>query len=210
MTPNRREDEDETQADSERGMLDSTIVVLERARDGDLAARREMLTRTIEPLRRWTRGKLPGFARASANTDDIVQDVVVRALQTLPRFEYTTAGAVLAYLRTSVRNRVTDEIRKVSRRGIECEVTEIVDESYSPLEELILREQSERYVAALRLLRPNERMLLILRLEQRLPFDEIARRLHKSSANSVRVACSRALKRLAQLLKLDPSGGVTR
>jgi RNA polymerase sigma-70 factor (ECF subfamily) len=190
--------------------FDSTIVVFEQAREGNLAARRELLIRTLDPLRRWARGLLPRFARAEANTDDIVQDVVVRALQALPRFEYSTAGAVLAYLRTSVRNRIADEIRKVSRRGVAQELVEVADDAISPLEELVLRERSERYIAALRSMRPNDRLLLILRLEQRLSFEEIARRLRKSTASSARIAFGRALKRLGQHLEIEFSSAVKR
>jgi RNA polymerase sigma factor (sigma-70 family) len=190
--------------------FDSTIVVFEQAREGSLAARRELLTRTMDPLRRWARGLLPRYARAEANTDDIVQDVVLRALKALPRFEYNTAGAVLAYLRTSVRNRIADEIRKVARRGVPQELVEVVDDRVSPLEELILRERSERYIAALRAMRPNDRLLLILRLEQRLSFDEIARRLRKSTATSARIAFGRALKKLGQHLEIQAASTVKR
>jgi RNA polymerase sigma factor (sigma-70 family) len=153
---------------------------------------------------------LPGYARAGANTEDIVQDVVVRALQGLPRFEYTTAGAVLAYLRTSVKNRITDEVRQSVRRGVSEELVDTPDDSYSPLEELILRERSARYVAALRALRPDERLLLILRLEQRLAFDEIARRVQRPNANAARVAFNRALKRLAGHLQIEIPPAVRR
>lgn len=190
--------------------LDSTIVVLDRARGGDLAARRELLTRTIGPLRRWAHRLLPKYARASASTEDIVQDVVVRALQGLPRLEYTTVGSILAYLRASVRNRITDEIRQSRRRGAGEELVELPDESYSPLEELILRERSERYVSALRRLRPDDRLLLILRLEQRMSFDDIAQRVQKPNANAARVAFARALKKLAAELQIEAPPAVKR
>jgi RNA polymerase sigma-70 factor (ECF subfamily) len=201
---------DERPALAEPPSLDSTIVVLDRARGGDIGARQELLARTIGPLRRWAHRMLPGYARAGANTEDIVQDVVVRALQGLPRFEYTTAGAVLAYLRTSVRNRITDEVRQSVRRGVSEELVDTPDDSYSPLEELILRERSARYVAALRALRPDERLLLILRLEQRLAFDEIARRVQRPNANAARVAFNRALKRLAGHLQIEIPPAVKR
>lgn len=177
---------------------DSSIDLLGRAREGDSIAARALLERTVGPLKQWARGRLPSYARASANTDDVVQDVVVRALTHLDRFEHRTVGGLQAYLRESVRNRIRDEIRVVSRRGVPAELPEsLVDDSYSPLEQAILQERSERYLEGLRTLKPEDRLAIIFRLEHRHSFAEIAERLGKSTPDAARMAVSRAVKRLA-------------
>jgi RNA polymerase sigma-70 factor, ECF subfamily len=191
--------------------FESTITVLERARRGDQHATLILLERTIAPLRRWARGRLPGFARGGANTEDIVQDVVVRALARIKQFEHRTVDALQLYLRESVRNRIRDEIRRVVRRGVPEELPDdLAEDTHSPMEQMILREGSERYLFALRKLKPADRMAIIYRLEHRYRFDEIARRMGKASPDAARVAVSRALKRLATELELPPQAPVRR
>ena len=183
--------------------FDSSLDVMARAKAGDLSAARVLIERTVGPLKQWARRRLPGYARAGANTDDIVQDAVVRALARVDRVEYRTVDALQAYLRQSVRNRIKDEIRQVTRRGIAEELPEsLQDDTYSPLEELILKERSERYLTALRTLRPEDRLAIIFRLEHRRSFDAIAQKLGKATPDAARMAVSRALKRLANALNL--------
>jgi RNA polymerase sigma-70 factor (ECF subfamily) len=190
---------------------DSTLDVLERAKQGDGSAARVLIERTLGPLRRWARGRLPFYARAGANTEDVVQDAVLRALARVDHFEHRTVDGMQAYLRESVRNRIRDEVRRVTRRGVGEELPEALhDHGYSPLEQLILKERSERYLAALRTLKPNDRMAIIFRLEHHYSFDEIAQKLGKSTPDAARMAVTRAVKRLADAIgvsgQVTPSG----
>ncbi len=189
--------------DTEPPRFESTLTVLERARDGDPDAALVLLERTVAPLRRWAKGRLPAFARAGADTEDVVQDVVVRALGGIKRFEHRTVDALQAYLRESVRNRIRDEIRRVMRRGVGEQLPDdLPADSHSPVEQMILREGSERYLLALRKLKPRDRIAIIYRLEHRYRFDEIASRMGKTSPDAARMAVSRALKRLTAELEL--------
>jgi RNA polymerase sigma factor (sigma-70 family) len=169
-----------------------------------------LFERTLGPLRRWARGRLPFYARAGANTEDVVQDAVVRALGHLDTFEHRTVGGLQAYLRQSVRNRIRDEVRRVSRRGVGEELPEALhDHGHSPLEQLILKERSERYLAALRTLKPNDRLAIIFRLEHRYSFEDIARKMGKSSPDAARMTVTRAVRRLADAIGIadvTPSG----
>ena len=193
---------DAPRADADR--YESTITILDRARRGDSNATMVLLERTVAPLRRWARGRLPDFARGGADTEDVVHDVVVRAIAGIKRFEHRTVDALQFYLREGVRNRIRDEIRRVSRRGVTEELPDdIAEKGATPLERLILQEGSERYLEALRRLRPGDRIAIIYRLEHSFGYDEIAKRLDKSTADAARVAVSRALKRLAAELGLE-------
>lgn len=191
----------------EDGESDSSLDILERARQGDGQAARVMIERTVGPLKRWARGRLPDYARDNADTGDVVQDAVMRALGRLDSFEHRTVDGLQAYLRESVRNRIRDEVRRVSRRGVAEELPESLhDHGYSPLEALILKERSERYLAALRTLKPDDRLAIIFRLEHHHSFEEIARRLGKPSPDAARMAVSRAVKRLADAIGVTRSG----
>jgi RNA polymerase sigma factor (sigma-70 family) len=185
--------------------FESSITILERARRGDENATMVLLERTVAPLRRWAHGRLPGFARAGADTEDVVQDVVVRALAGIKRFEHRTVDALQFYLRESVRNRIRDEIRRVSRRGVTEELPpDLTEKGETALERLILREGSERYLEALRKLKPSDRIAIIYRLEHGFGYEEIARRLGKATPDAARMAVTRALTRLAAELGLEP------
>lgn len=197
-------------ASSAEHPVDSTVEVLRRAHAGEQAALWTLLERTLGPLRRWAGGRLPRYAREYANTEDVVQDVAVRAFGGLRRFKFRTLDDVRAYLRESVRNRIRDEIRKVMRRGsMEPLPAQVAEDRMSPLELVILNEDTERYMRALRQLKPAQRLLLVHRLEHRRSFDEIARLTNKPTANAARVAVGRAMDRLAEILAAPPAGPLT-
>ena len=87
---------------SRRGFLGAEALVkrLGRAcRAGDQRARERLVSRFLPILRNWATGRLPGGARDLAETDDLVQITLVRALDHIDRFEHRGEGAFLAYLR---------------------------------------------------------------------------------------------------------------
>jgi len=179
------------------GIHDSTLQVLERAKSGDRSAARILIERALPPLRRWSRGRLPGYARAGFDTEDVVQDAIVNTLKRQPRFTHRTVEGLRAYLRTAVVNRIRDLIRGSHRRGTAVEVSEdLVGADASPLEQAILRERLDDFLAALQRLRPVDRQAIVWRVELGYSIDEIARRLGKSEAAAA-MTVSRALARLA-------------
>ncbi|MEQ1913025.1 MAG: sigma factor, partial [Vicinamibacterales bacterium] len=115
--PSPAKSSDRPDAADDATEFDSTLDVLARARTGDGEAARVLIERTVGPLRRWARGRLPYYARGGANTEDVVQDAVVKALARVDHFEHRTVDGMQAYLRESVRNRIRDEVRRVTRRG---------------------------------------------------------------------------------------------
>src|SRR5262245_60264019 len=96
--------------------LESTEDLLARVRQGDRDALDALIDRCLPALRRWARGRLPAGARGLLDTQDIVQDAMVRALDHLDTFESRHEGALQAYLRQAVINRIRDEARRVERR----------------------------------------------------------------------------------------------
>ena len=57
---------------------ESTFHLLDRARAGDQEALERLFERHVKPLQRWARGRLPRWARDLADTDDLVQDTLLR------------------------------------------------------------------------------------------------------------------------------------
>ena len=164
---------------------------------GDSHARERLVERVLPPLERWARGRLPQWARSLADTQDLVQDVVLRALPRLTSFEAQGPGALRAYLQRGVNNEVVDEIRKAKRRPVADDaLDEQVDLSPSPLEQAIRREGLEKYNAALATLKPAEQEIIRARIDRQQSYEEIAAALGKPNPNAARMAVSRAIARL--------------
>ena len=178
---------------------ESTFRLLDRARAGDKDALEQLFKRHLGPLQRWARGRLPGWARDLADTDDLVQETLAKTFRRIEGFEPRRVGALQAYLREAVLNRIRDEIRRKRRRpdiaglsGLEC------DRGESPLEQAIGREAVDRYERALTRLRPDEREAIIARVEMGYSYDELAEALGKPTPDAARKAAQRALARLAE------------
>src|SRR3954467_9138303 len=177
--------------------LDSTFDLVERAKRGDSDALNQLFARYLPSLRRWASGRLPRWSRDLMDTDDLVQETVVRAVKRLDRFESRHEGALQAYLRQAVVNRISDEIRRTKRSPGVTELDENAsDHSASPLEAAIGVEALERYEAALARLRPEEREAIVARVEMDGSYQQVAEALGKSSPGAARMAGSRGLLRL--------------
>jgi RNA polymerase sigma-70 factor (ECF subfamily) len=177
--------------------MTSTIELLDRFKRGDEDAISELVERSIPPLKRWARGRLPQWARSLAETQDLVQNAVLKALPHLKTFEAEHPGALQAYLRRAVDNHIKDEIRKVKARPVaESLSSQQLDEGPSPLEVAIGREGVERYEAALKTLRDGDQQAIIARYELQQSYEEIAIALGKPSADAARMAVIRAIQNL--------------
>jgi RNA polymerase sigma-70 factor (ECF subfamily) len=177
--------------------METTIELLTRAKTGDRSALDLLVERSLPPLRRWARGRLPQYARSLQETQDLVQNAVLRSIPRLATFEALHPGALQAFLRQAVANQIIDEIRKVKRRPEPVEVPDsLAAQGPSPLEEAIGREGMERYEAALARLKPSDREAIIARIELQQSYEEVALALGKPNANAARAAVKRAIERL--------------
>ena len=87
-------------------------------------------------------------------------------LARLDKFEPRHVGAMQAYLRMSVINRIRDEIRRVGRRPEAVELTDDApSDATSPLEAAIREEAYQRYRGALKGLRTRDREMVVARIE---------------------------------------------
>ena len=181
--------------------LSSTLDLLDRFKQGDEQAIALLVERSIPPLRRWARGRLPAWARSLEETQDLVQHALMRALPRLKDFEAHHPGALQAYLRQAVANHIRDEIRKAGRHTADTQaLANHVDPSPSPLERAVGREGVERYEAALAKLRPIDREAIIARVELQQSYEEVAIALRKPNANAARVTVARAIRNLVKAM----------
>lgn len=191
---------------ADRLVPESTFHLIERARAGDQAAVERLFARHLKPLQRWARGRLPKWARDLAETDDLVQETLLQTFRRIEDFEPRRVGALQAYLRQAVLNRIRNELR---RRGRQPEATDLddveVDDAESPLERAIGREAVERYERALQRLREEEREAIIAKVEMGYTNEELAEVLGKPTSEAARKTAHRALVRLAE--EMERAGG---
>jgi len=187
------------EASGDRPELHSSLTLLERAQSGDRAALNSLIARYLPRLQRWATGRLPRWARDMSDTQDLVQETLFQTFKRIERFESRGEGALQAYLRQAILNRIREELRRTKRRppsrGLDSAA---VDSGRSPLEEAIGREAIERYERALARLRSEDRELVIARIELGYTNREIAELVDKPTANAARMATERAVLRLAK------------
>ena len=177
---------------------ESTIELLEKVKRGDHLALELLLERHLPRLRRWASGRLPRYLRDGSDTEDLVQETVIRTLRTIEGFECRREGALQAYLRQALLNRIRDCIRQAARRPrLEAVKEESPFEGESPLEQAIGRQTAERYEAALGTLEQGEREAIVGRLELGYDYPELAAALAKPTPDAARMAVRRAVLRLA-------------
>jgi RNA polymerase sigma-70 factor (ECF subfamily) len=181
---------------------ESSFDLLQRVRDGDSDALSHLLQRYLPAMIRWARGRLPHWARDMSDTQDLVQDTVIQAMKHLDAFRPQRPGALQAYLRQALMNRIRDELRRAARRPPPIELPDTMATSApSPLEEAIGREALDQYEAALAELSENDREAIIGRVELGQSYEELAAILGKPSSEAARLAVHRAVRRLAEKMK---------
>ncbi len=121
--------------------FDTSVRLLLRAKSGDSEALDQLLRRYLPPLRRWASGRLPRWARDRFDTEDLIQETILGVLPHVEDFQPRREGALRAYMRQALLNRIRREIRRAQRRprqadvDIEDEGMALPDPAASPLEE---------------------------------------------------------------------------
>lgn len=182
--------------------LESTLMLLERARQGDVAALERLFQRHLRPLQRWARGRLPNWARDVSDTDDLVQDVLLRTFKQLDHFDHRGVGALQAYLRQAIVNRVRDELRHKGRQADLVRLGDVEPSAdASQLREAIGHETLGHYQAALQQLAPEQQEAIVARVEMGYSYEELAQVLGKPTPDAARKVAQRALVRLVETMR---------
>lgn len=132
------------------------------------------------------------------DTADLVQDTVIAVVARLDLISAEHEGALQAYLRQALANRIKDIIRRRLRRPADTDIpVDLAADQPSPLELAVGAQTLARYEAALARLRDEDRQAIIARLELQYSYAELADALGKPSPDAARVATMRAVRRLA-------------
>ena len=180
----------------------STVTLLPLAARGDRRAVEILIERMRPYLTRFGHGRLPGWARGRAETEDLVQESLIRALNHLPRFENQSIKDFRSWLHTVFRNLVTDEKRFVGRVGVAKELpTDVEDPGMTPEEQTLEQARAGVFEQAIRCLEPEDRLPIVYRLQHGYSFRDLADKLGKPSADAARMTYNRALGRFRDEVK---------
>lgn len=121
----------------------------------------------------------------------------MQTFRRLEGFDDRGRGALQAYLRQAVQNRIRDELRRIERRP----ATELDDDfpagTPSPLDAALDAERADRYKKALAALDEGDRMLIVARLEMGYSYEQLAEISGRATSEAARKALRRAVLKLA-------------
>ena len=183
---------------------ETSRALLVRAQQGDGVAAEALMARYLTRLQRWASGRVPPRARSLLDTDDLVQDALMGTFRRLDTFTPRHDGALMAYLREAVWNRLRSELRR--RRfdvAPDTEPDALPDPAPSPLERLVGHDRLERYERALASLDDDDRAAIVGRFEMAYSYAALARALERPSAEAARKVVERAVRRLTLAMSDD-------
>ncbi len=175
-----------------------------QARQGSRSAVERLFERYRPWLRRWARGRLPGWARGGEiDTSDLVHDALQRTFTRLSSFESQHAGALRAYLQQAVENRIRDRLRHATR-GLNLIMPDApvrFSDGAAPQHQKFIDEETwRRYRDGLGRLKGRDRRLIVGRAECGYSYRQLAFMERLSSADTARKAVGRALRRLVDIM----------
>jgi len=199
---------DSTSAD---GLWHDWIV---RARQGDREAFNRLARDNEGPLRSLIDLQLGEGLRSRVEVDDLLQETLLRAFQSMGRFEGETPVSLRTWLAGIAHNAVIDRARRLTakkadyRREVPLSAEpgssfggdgspELPSPSPSPSRLLRREERLDRLLGAVQTLSPDHRQVILLTLVERLPPPEVAQRMARS-AKAVSMLLLRAMQALRE------------
>jgi RNA polymerase sigma-70 factor (ECF subfamily) len=163
------------------------------------------------------RTSLSGKLRAKLGASDIVQETLLKAYARFDQFRGHTEADLLAWLRRILARTVANVVRgygATAKRELarERSLEQVLDRSSQALGHLIAapgtspsraaqrRDLRLSMADALATLEPDHREVIVLRNFEELEWEEVARRMNRSSG-AVRMLWLRALKRLGPIVE---------
>src|SRR4051794_17200160 len=191
-------------------------VMLQQARDGDPAALGPLLELYRRYLTLLARVQIGQRLQGKVDEEDLVQETFLEAHRNFPRFQGTSEGQLVCWLRQILATKLATLLRHyLGTQGrdvrLEREIEDAFDRSSilldrglvavqsSPSQQAARREQSVLLADALAELPDDYREVLVLRHLEELTFPQVAERMQRS-LDSVEKLWMRALVQLRKLL----------
>jgi RNA polymerase sigma-70 factor (ECF subfamily) len=192
--------------------------LLAQARGGDAAARGQLLELYRNYLRLMARSLISQPLRVRLDASDLVQETFLKAHKEFPNFLGSTEPELVTWLRQILIRSLADQLKRHRAKARDYRREEpmevVLDRSSLAIQEQLAapvsspsvhstrREQAVLLANALEKMPADYREVFLMRNLEHIPFDEIAKRMNRSSG-AVRMLWTRAIKKLSQLLKED-------
>jgi len=174
---------------------ETTRSLTERAKNGDRAAFDELVRRSGGHLRSAIEKDMGEALRQKVEVDDIVQETLVQALQSISKFEATHEGSFQQWLLGIARHVVLRAATRTrSAEALELD-SELDGKDETPSRALRREERFARLDEALKSLSPEHQQVIRLSRIEGLKVKEIATRMSRSP-DAVMKLLSRALEKL--------------
>ena len=180
----------------------SLPLVLNRVAAGDQAAVDECITRYGDIV--WSLARRSSGSRADA--EDAVQEIFLEIWRSAPRYNPQVASES-TFIGMIARRKLIDRFRQTKRRvateSIEVEpVTQASGNSSSLVDNLVKDEEFSRARAGMQMLKPEEKQVLELSIQQGLSHGQIATQL-EMALGTVKSHARRGLMRLREYLEMN-------
>ena len=174
----------------------TTAFLLNSYNQGDNNACEKLFNLYQPVLMKWAHGRIPAQAKGFMDTQDMVQDTLMLAFNSIDTIKAKTAGSFFSYLRTIFINQIKQEIRR--NKPFQLSITQFSNDQKMAYEKDL--NTLIDYDHALDKVSEEEKEAIILRLEFGFSYDEIAQLMDRPSANSTRMYITRALLKLANYM----------
>jgi RNA polymerase sigma factor (sigma-70 family) len=180
----------------------STLTLVRRGIEGNLAACDEAFQRLVPRIRRWTHRRLWQRLRTVDDSMDLLQSVVLGFWRNRHRVRLERAGDLDAYIRESVRRRIINLAQRAHRSPeTVCLNFDLPSDGRSPLEQAIREFERLAVQRALARVSEDDRVLILARFEMGYSYTQIAGLYRLPSCDAARMAVNRALVRLRHQLE---------
>lgn len=193
--------------------------LLNRARAGDPAARDELFARCRPYVEVVARANVQSWLQAKVDASDLVQQTLLEAHRGFAEFQGDSEGEWLAWLRRILNHNAADFIRRYggtakrqARREIPLQRAatgdsaaigiDPADGGETPSQIVMRHEVAVQLAEAIGRLPDDYQQVILLRNVERLPFDEVGRRMNRSRP-AAQMLWMRALKKLQETMEAD-------
>ncbi|MHB1034560.1 MAG: sigma-70 family RNA polymerase sigma factor [Pirellulales bacterium] len=190
--------------------------LLRRAREGDAESRDRLFAACRSYLSLIARARVESWLRTKVDASDLVQQTLLEAHRDFDRFDGHSEGEWLAWLRRILTHNAADFVRcyrGTSKREAFREVPlrhpsdpssvrgapEPASPGGTPSQEFLLHDHELRMAAAMDQLPPDYQEVIVLRNLERLPFDDVAKRMGRSRP-AVQMLWTRAIRKLQETM----------
>jgi RNA polymerase sigma factor (sigma-70 family) len=188
-----------------KAAVSSTLTLIRRGIEGDVAAWDEAFGRLLPRIHRWTHRRLSKRLRAIDDSMELVQSVLLAFWRNRRRVRLERDGDLDAYVRESVRRRIVNLARHAYRLPQLLPLDfELSAAEQCPIDTTIRGYDRHAVTSALTHLNERERALVIARFYMGYSHAQIGALCGLPSPDAARMAVNRALERLRHHLETKP------